>query len=96
MNPAAAAENIGKKLTINPNGAFIDTSGSVEITLSVRGDYVRLGNVEAAAFILAHEMGHRTNKLIVDGNDPLGVLSISNNGTIYEACFSGVPYVKGH
>ena len=95
MNPYAAAETQGKNITINPNGAFMDTSRFINFEINARRDFIRLTNVEAAAFILAHELGHRSGKLNNDGNDPLGALSVLNNGRIRNACFAEITPVRG-
>jgi len=94
-DPRAVAETLGKKTTINPNSFFTANNGSVDIRLDVQGDYVTLNNINAAAFVLAHELGHRTKKLLSDGNDPIGVISTINNGAVYNACFGETPFTKG-
>jgi hypothetical protein len=94
-NPAAAAQVEGNKVTINPTGAFTDTSGSFFIEINARRDFVQLDNIEAAAFILAHELGHKAGKLLNDDDDPTAALSVLNNGKIQQACFSDVRPVPG-
>lgn len=92
----ALAETNGKNVTINPNNGFFDTSGSqtIQVGLNPRADsFIQLTDVEAGSFVLAHELGHRTGGLKPDGNDPLGVISIFNNGIVHQACFGDV---KGH
>ncbi|HET8671054.1 MAG TPA: hypothetical protein VFM05_10630, partial [Candidatus Saccharimonadales bacterium] len=93
--PKAAAETRGSKITINPNGNFMSTSGFVIVEINARRDFIQLDNVEFAAFTIAHEIGHRSGKLHQDGNDPLGALSVLNNGTIQKACFPEVTPVQG-
>lgn len=48
---------------------------------------VTLENVEAAAFLLLHELGHRT-KSFGDLDDDAGLAGAPNNDKIREACFS--------
>jgi hypothetical protein len=93
------AELLGKTVTIDPNRMFMGTSGTETIQVGFnlrekRGSYIDLDNVQAAAFILAHEVGHRAGKLPPDGNDPFGFLSVINNGTLQKACFSDlIPWI---
>lgn len=63
-NPEAAAQAKDKTVIINPTGLFMDTSGSVDFQINARRDFIRLTNTEAAAFVLAHELGHRAGKLM--------------------------------
>lgn len=89
----AIAVTIGKKVSLDPNGMFTDTSGSATIQVAFnlpvhQGSYITLDNVKAAAFVLAHETGHRTGTLQLDGHDPMGFLSVMNNGNVQKACFS--------
>ncbi len=53
--------------------------------------FIQLSDVEFASFMLAHELGHRTGKLIPDGSDRSNALSISNNGAVHKACFGDIP-----
>jgi len=55
-----------------------------------KGYYITLNNIQAAAFVLAHEIGHRTGKLRPDGGDPFGFLSVMNSGDVQKACFGDV------
>ena len=64
-------------------------------SLEQPADFIQLDNIEFAAFTIAHEIGHRSGKLKPDGHDPLGALSVLNNGTIQRACFPEVTAVKG-
>jgi RHS repeat-associated protein len=91
----AGAVTLGKNVTIDPNGIFMGTSGSetIQVGFNLRdkqGSYITLNNVQAAAFVLAHETGHRAGKLRSDGNDPFGFLSVMNNGDVQKACFGDV------
>ena len=100
MNPNIGAIAVDKAIVINPVGGFFDTSGSRTFQLGFNlrdktAEYVVLGNVEAAAFILAHEAGHVSGKLENDGNDPFGFKSILNNKRVQEACFSDTPSFTG-
>ena len=95
-NPGAWAETLGKNITIASDKGFMNTSGSV--TFQVGFDLSRaqafnisLDNVQSAAFILLHELGHRTGTLNPDGNDPFGFVSVINNGKVRDACFSDIP-----
>jgi YD repeat-containing protein len=92
----AGAKTLGKNVTIDPNGVFMGTTGSetIQVGFNLRdrqGYYIILNNIQAAAFLLAHETGHRAGKLRTDGNDPFGFFSIMNNGDIQKACFGDVP-----
>ena len=94
----AVAEVDGKKIKIDPNGSFMSKNESEIFMVGVDrrariGSYIALNNVEAAAFILAHEIGHLTGKLQPDGHDPSNFLSILNNGVVQKACFNDVPVV---
>jgi len=78
----------------------MSTSGSeiIQVGFNLRdqkGFYITLNNVQAAAFVLAHEIGHRAGKLRSDGNDPFGFLSIMNNGDVQKACFGDVKRSEG-
>jgi RHS repeat-associated protein len=81
-----------KKTTIDPDGLFMDTSGSVPIQTGFGQTFsdpigIRLNNIEAAAFMVAHELGHKSGVLPSDGLDQRGFLSILNNGRVQKACF---------
>ena len=96
----AAAEALGKTVTIDPNGAFMDDSKTqtFQVGFNLRekkGYYLTMTNVEAAAFILAHELGHRTRKLQPDGHDRFNFLSVTNNGVVQKACFGDLPTTAG-
>jgi hypothetical protein len=95
-----AAQTIGNTVKINPTGEITDKSGSVSLPVGFTlgpnptVSSITLGNVEAAAFLLLHELGHRTKRYGSNDNDagPAGVL---NNGLIQEACFNEVtPVVR--
>ena len=53
--------------------------------------YVVMNNIEAAAFILAHEIGHRAGTLERDGHDQSGYISALNSGKVRDACFADIP-----
>ncbi|HEY6806223.1 MAG TPA: RHS repeat-associated core domain-containing protein [Pyrinomonadaceae bacterium] len=98
----AGAVTTGKNVLLDSGHLFMGTGGSerIEVGYSLRdqvGYYIDLGNVEAAAFVLAHELGHRTGSLSGDsaGNDPLNLLTIMNNGTVKKACFGDTPMTSG-
>jgi hypothetical protein len=100
IDDRGSAETSGKNVTIDPNGQFMDNSGSVKVQIGFNlrnkeGYYINLNNVEAAAFVLAHEAAHRSGKLQSDGNDPFNFLTVINNGKVHEACFSEVPSTVG-
>ena len=91
----ADAQISGKTITIDPKKKFFDTSGFVNMQAGL--DYSKnevyvsaMTNIEAASFILAHELGHKTGKLKPDGDDvdTLGAASVENSGKIWQACFS--------
>jgi len=92
-NAGAAAETKGNKIKIDPTGSFMNTSGSVMVTIDLVSNGMDIiptnitieGNIEAAAFFLLHELGHRTNSLPDDAGSEY--TSIKNNGKIYDACF---------
>jgi hypothetical protein len=91
----AAAEILGKNVTIDPNGLFMGSGGSetIQVGFNLRdkqGYYITLNNVQAAAFVLAHEIAHRAGKLRSDGNDPFNFLTVMNNGDVQKACFGDV------
>ena len=68
-------------------------SETIQVGFNLRdkqGYYITLNNVQAAAFVLAHEIDHRAGKLRSDGNDPFGFLSVMNNGDVQKACFGDV------
>jgi hypothetical protein len=88
------AETRGKQVTFDPNSPLFGNKPNLNIEVNARRDFVQLSIVEAQALIAAHEMGHVTNKLPKDSNDPAGALSIHNNGTIQEKCFSDVPVIR--
>lgn len=99
-SPGTEAVTKDKTITIKPNGVFISTSGSETLQIGVnlranQGHFVALNNVEAAAFILAHEIGHRVGTLRPDGHDKTNFVSVINNEKVYEACFSDLPTVIG-
>jgi RHS repeat-associated protein len=94
VNPAAFAETQGKTVTLNPNNGFYDTSGLQTLTVGLLGSggrfiplQITLNNTQFAAFVLLHELGHRTGTLRPDGNDPFGFISIFNSGDVQRACF---------
>jgi hypothetical protein len=60
-----------------------------------KGYYITLNNIQAAAFILAHEMGHRAGILNEDNHDQFGFASIFNNSTVRNACFDDAAVWEG-
>jgi hypothetical protein len=82
-------------VTINPSNGFFDTNGMIKVEINARRDYVTLANFEFAAFGILHELGHKTGKLLDDGGDPLGAISVINNGQIAAACYGEVPSQAG-
>lgn len=98
--PTTGAQLANKTITINPNGLFMSTDETVKLQVGYnlklqQGYYVVLNPVQAAAFVLAHEIGHRANKLKPDGHDRLNFLSIMNNAKVRKACFSDLAEVIG-
>ena len=96
QNSNAWAQTLGKTITIAPDKPFMDTSGSVTVQVGYnlklrQRDNIQLDNVQAAAFVLLHELGHRTGTLEPDGNDPFGFVSVINNQKVRDACFSEIP-----
>lgn len=100
IGDAALAQTKGKNITIDPNKGFFNTSGNQEMQVGVNPhdpSFIQMTDTEIASFVLAHELGHRTGKLIPDGpdRDTTGALSILNNGTVRQACFPEMkPYAK--
>jgi RHS repeat-associated protein len=94
VHPDAVAQTQGKTVTINPNNGFFDTSGFQTLTVGLLGTggrfvplQITLNNLQFSAFVLLHELGHRTGTLRPDGNDPFGFLSVFNSGDVQKACF---------
>ena len=90
------AETKGKLITIDPTGLFMTEKDNAKFQVGVnlpaqQAYYVVMNNIEAAAFILAHEIGHRTDTLERDGHDQSGFLSVTNSGRVRDACFAEVP-----
>jgi hypothetical protein len=57
--------------------------------LATNVNYYGMDDIRSAAFILAHELGHRTGKLEDDSikaKDPAGAED-RNRSRVYEACF---------
>ena len=95
-DPTAWAETLRKNVTIAPDKPFMDNSGSVIFQVGFdlrRGQAFSIGlnNVQAAAFILLHELGYRTGTLDPDGNDPFGFVTVINNAKVRDACFADTP-----
>jgi hypothetical protein len=92
--PVMDAVTNDKKITINSNGRFMAHDGTLPVMgrlgmVVLNVNHYGLDDVASAAFILAHELGHRTGKLEDDSNkakDPNSVAD-RNNEKIYEACF---------
>jgi hypothetical protein len=96
----AEAETRGKNITIHPNGIFMTENEYEKFEVDVdfrrnQGDYIALSNIEVAAFVLAHEWGHRTGKLPSDDIDDSNFASVVNNGKIRDACFADKPRAIG-
>ena len=96
----ADAQIIGKNMTINPNGVFMKSGDEAKLLVGFNlraheGSYVRLTDAQLAAFVLAHEIGHRAGVLRPDGRDPFGFLSTINNGLVHTACFSDIDSWQG-
>jgi hypothetical protein len=90
------AETEGKVVKIDPKGRFMATDDASKFHVGVnlpagQAYYVVLNNTEAAAFILAHEVGHRARTLEPDGHDQSNYVSALNNGRVRDACFAEVP-----
>ena len=90
------AETDGNRIDIHPNGLFMSKNDAAKFDVGANLParqvyYVTLSNVEAAAFILAHEIGHRTRTLEPDGHDQSDFISALNNGKVRDACFSDIP-----
>ncbi|HXQ69709.1 MAG TPA: hypothetical protein VN844_04455, partial [Pyrinomonadaceae bacterium] len=90
------AETIGKDITINPTEHFMRDKDGVRFDVGINFRarqvyYVMLTQIEAAAFILAHEIGHRTKTLDPDGFDQSNYISALNSGKVRDACFAEVP-----
>jgi hypothetical protein len=89
----AAAVTRGSSTIIDQFGDFMDNSGSRDIRVTPQQNYITLDNVAAAAFALAHELGHRAKKLREDSPDVVGkegakIASWMNSGDIRTACFA--------
>ena len=101
------AQTKGRTITIDPTKPFMDASGYVWIVtgydiartdggIQLVPQKITVGNVEAAAFILAHEFAHRSD---VKGFEPTdanvrtlggtqaGFAGARNNEMIRKACF---------
>jgi len=95
--PVVDAVTNGKKITINSDGRFMANNGTLPVTgrpgMIVSGvNYYDLDDIASAAFILAHELGHRTSKLEDDSTkakDPEGA-NERNRQRVYEACFKNL------
>jgi hypothetical protein len=97
----ADATTKGKNITINSDGRFMAINGTIPVTEAVAGarpispgDRVggaglnNLGDVETAALVLGHELGHRRHifgKDEEDGGDEKK--SDRNTQMVYDACF---------
>jgi len=90
------AETKDKRIDIHPNGLFMSKNDAAKFDVGAnlrarQAYYVVLSNVDAAAFILAHEIGHRTRTLEPDGHDQSNYISALNNGRVRDACFTDIP-----
>ena len=91
-----AAVTQGKSIVINSNGLFMAINDDARFDLGINMNarqvyYVVMKNIEAAAFILAHEIGHRAGTLQPDGHDQSGFISALNSGKVRDACFADIP-----
>jgi hypothetical protein len=92
--PLTDAITLKRSIAINSDGRFMAIDGAIPLMgrpgMAVAGvNYYRLGDIESAAFILAHELGHRTGKLENDGNDDKDQMGAEgrNNERVRKACF---------
>jgi hypothetical protein len=84
----------GKNITINSDGRFKANNGELPVTgwpglRATNLNYYGLSDIASAAFILAHELGHRTGKLEDDSikaKDPEAATD-RNVLRIFESCF---------
>jgi len=92
----SSAQTEGKNITFNPTGLFMSSNDAAKFHVGANLPkqqvyYVVMSNVEAAAFILAHEIGHRAGTLQPDGHDESNYVSVMNSGKVRDACFSEIP-----
>ena len=85
-----------KNITINPTERFMSTNDAAKFHVGLNMHtrqiyYVVMNNIEAAAFILAHEIGHRAGTLEPDGHDQSSFVSALNSGKVRDACFADIP-----
>lgn len=93
--PDANAQTKGKKVLLNPTGDFFSNSEKVELQVgysvgmnALTFKSISLDKIQAAAFILAHELGHRTKSFGDNDQDGAGgITGVMNNKAIKEACF---------
>ena len=84
----------GRNIRINSDGPFMANNGTLPIMgrpgmVATNVNRYGLDDIPSAAFILAHELGHRASKLENDSikaKDPEGAAA-RNNNRVYEACF---------
>jgi hypothetical protein len=84
----------GKNITISSDGRFMANNGELPVTgwpglRATNLNYYGLSDIASAAFILAHELGHRTGKLEDDSikaKDPEAATD-RNVLRIFESCF---------
>jgi hypothetical protein len=95
QNPAViGAITKGKNVTINTDGPFMANNGTLPVMgrpgiVARNVNHYGLDDIGSAAFILAHELGHRTGKLEDDSlkaKDPEGAAE-RNNQRVHDACF---------
>lgn len=85
----------GKYIVINTQGTFMAKDGAIPIMgepglFMSNVTHMGLGDVENAAFILLHELGHRVGVLEHDGLDNADdskAATDRNNQKIFDACF---------
>jgi hypothetical protein len=92
--PLIGAVTNGKSITINSDGPFMANNGTLPVMgrpgmVATNVNHYGLNDIGTAAFILAHELGHRTGKLeddSISAKDPEGAGG-RNHQRVYEACF---------
>ena len=95
----APAATKGKTTKIDPNGSFMSAGGStitIQEATKISANETKIKEYDlkiddpsqVAAFVLLHELGHRTKKLPDDGGEALSDTIFQNNYAIWKACFS--------
>ncbi len=93
-------------MVINPARNFMSTSDEVETDVGWRINPNRrpafdvfsiiTGNIQAAAFILLHELGHRTKSYEDNDDDGDPLAGAINNGKIHDACFRNLRRLRSN